>query len=57
MPVSLNGPATRMIVGGGIAAAAGITGIREIDDDGSIGVIAAEPHPPYHRPPISKWLW
>jgi NADPH-dependent 2,4-dienoyl-CoA reductase/sulfur reductase-like enzyme len=46
-----------LIVGGGMAAAAAITGIREIDDAGSIGVITAEPHPPYNRPPLSKWLW
>jgi 3-phenylpropionate/trans-cinnamate dioxygenase ferredoxin reductase component len=46
-----------LIVGGGMAAAAAITGIREIDDAGSIGVITAEPHAPYNRPPLSKWLW
>lgn len=46
-----------LIVGGGMAAAAAITGIREIDDAGSIGVITAEPHTPYNRPPLSKWLW
>ena len=40
-----------------MAAASAITGIREIDDAGSIGVITAEPHPPYNRPPLSKWLW
>lgn len=40
-----------------MAAAATITGIREIDDEGSIGVITAERHPPYNRPPLSKWLW
>lgn len=40
-----------------MATAAAITGIREIDDAGTIGVIAAEPHPPYNRPPLSKWLW
>src|SRR5690242_5464047 len=46
-----------LIVGGGMAAAAAITGIREIDGAGSVGVITAEPHPPYNRPPLSKWLW
>jgi NADPH-dependent 2,4-dienoyl-CoA reductase/sulfur reductase-like enzyme len=40
-----------------MAAAAAITGIREIDDAGSIGVITAELHTPYNRPPLSKWLW
>lgn len=48
---------TYLIVGGGMAAAAAITGIREVDDAGSIGVITAEPHPPYNRPPLSKALW
>lgn len=46
-----------LIVGGGMTAAAAITGIREIDGAGSIGVLTAEPHPPYNRPPLSKWLW
>jgi NAD(P)H-nitrite reductase large subunit len=46
-----------LIVGGGMAAASAITGIREIDDAGSIGVLTAEPHPPYNRPPLSKRLW
>jgi 3-phenylpropionate/trans-cinnamate dioxygenase ferredoxin reductase component len=46
-----------LIVGGGMTAAAAITGIREVDRDGSVGVITAEPHPPYNRPPLSKALW
>ena len=33
---------TYVIIGGGMAAAAAITGIREVDDTGSIGVITAE---------------
>lgn len=40
-----------------MTAAAAITGIREVDREGSIGVIASEPHPPYNRPPLSKALW
>jgi len=36
-------------------AAAG--GIRKVDQAGSIGVIGAEAHPPYDRPPLSKGLW
>ena len=32
-------------------------GIREHDADGSIGVVGAEPFPPYKRPPLSKALW
>jgi NADPH-dependent 2,4-dienoyl-CoA reductase/sulfur reductase-like enzyme len=46
-----------LIVGGGMTAAAAIAGIREVDGGGSIGVIAAESHPPYDRPPLSKGLW
>ncbi|NLT73165.1 MAG: FAD-dependent oxidoreductase [Chloroflexi bacterium] len=43
-----------LIVGGGLAAARACEGIREVDSDGSIGLVAAEPHLPYHRPPLSK---
>jgi 3-phenylpropionate/trans-cinnamate dioxygenase ferredoxin reductase component len=32
-------------------------GIRDLDGDGSIGLVGAEPHPPYARPPLSKALW
>ncbi len=48
---------TYLIVGGGMTAAAAIHGIREVDRSGSIGLIGAEPHPPYNRPPLSKGLW
>lgn len=48
---------TYLIVGGGMTADAAVRGIREIDEDGSIGIIAEEPHPPYDRPPLSKGLW
>ena len=46
-----------VIVGGGLAGASAIDGIREIDKDGSILLVGAEKHPPYHRPPLSKQLW
>lgn len=46
-----------LIVGGGMTADAAIRGIREVDDAGTIGVIAAERHAPYNRPPLSKGLW
>jgi 3-phenylpropionate/trans-cinnamate dioxygenase ferredoxin reductase subunit len=46
-----------LIVGGGMAAAAAIKGIRDVDSEGTIGVIGAEPDPPYKRPPLSKKLW
>jgi 3-phenylpropionate/trans-cinnamate dioxygenase ferredoxin reductase component len=32
-------------------------GIRQIDPDRAIGLIGAEPDPPYDRPPLSKGLW
>lgn len=46
-----------LIVGGGMTADAAARGIREVDPSGSLAVIAAEPHPPYNRPPLSKGLW
>jgi NADPH-dependent 2,4-dienoyl-CoA reductase/sulfur reductase-like enzyme len=46
-----------LIVGGGMTADAAARGIRELDSSGSIGVIGAEPDPPYARPPLSKALW
>jgi NADPH-dependent 2,4-dienoyl-CoA reductase/sulfur reductase-like enzyme len=46
-----------LIVGAGMAADAAVKGIREIDANGSIGIIGQEPHPPYARPPLSKKLW
>ena len=46
-----------LIIGGGMTADAAIGGIREVDPSGSIGLIGAEPHPPYDRPPLSKGLW
>ncbi|MGH9464174.1 MAG: NAD(P)/FAD-dependent oxidoreductase, partial [Thermoanaerobaculia bacterium] len=48
---------TYLIVGGGMTAAAAVAGIREVDEEGSIGLISAEGHPPYDRPPLSKKLW
>src|SRR5215218_8418827 len=46
-----------LIVGGGMAADAAARGIREVDPDGTIGLIGSEPDPPYKRPPLSKKLW
>jgi NADPH-dependent 2,4-dienoyl-CoA reductase/sulfur reductase-like enzyme len=48
---------TYLIVGGGMTAAAAAKGIREVDSKGSIGILSAEPHKPYQRPPLSKALW
>jgi 3-phenylpropionate/trans-cinnamate dioxygenase ferredoxin reductase component len=46
-----------LIAGAGMAAAAAVMGIRQMDRDGSIGIIGGEGDPPYARPPLSKALW
>lgn len=46
-----------LIVGGGMTAEAAVRGIREVDSRGSIGLVSADAHPPYNRPPLSKGLW
>src|SRR3989442_4179103 len=48
---------TYLIVGGGMTAAAAAQALHEAAPVGSIGLISAEPHPPYDRPPLSKALW
>ena len=46
-----------LIAGGGMTGDAAVRGIRELDATGAIGMIGAEPDPPYARPPLSKALW
>ena len=46
-----------LIIGGGLAADAATRGFRELDEDGSIGLLSMEPDPPYMRPNLSKGLW
>jgi len=46
-----------VIVGGGLAGASAVDGIREVDKDGSILVIGNELELPYNRPPLTKDLW
>lgn len=46
-----------LIIGGGMTADAAVRGIREVDANGSIGLIGAEADPPYSRPPLTKGLW
>ncbi len=46
-----------LIIGGGLAGDAATRGIRELDQDGSIGLISQEQDPPYMRPNLSKGLW
>ncbi len=46
-----------LIIGGGLAGDAATKGIRELDPEGTIGMISMEPDPPYMRPNLSKGLW
>src|SRR5437667_332319 len=46
-----------VIVGGGLAGASAIEGIRAHDKEGAILMFARENFSPYHRPPLSKDLW
>jgi 3-phenylpropionate/trans-cinnamate dioxygenase ferredoxin reductase subunit len=46
-----------IIVGGGLAGASAVEGIRERDKEGAILLIGAEKHLPYDRPPLTKKLW
>jgi NADPH-dependent 2,4-dienoyl-CoA reductase/sulfur reductase-like enzyme len=46
-----------LILGGGMTAAAAAEGLRQADPAGTIGLISADSHPPYARPPLSKALW
>jgi NADPH-dependent 2,4-dienoyl-CoA reductase/sulfur reductase-like enzyme len=46
-----------LIIGGGMTADAAARAIRAADPGAVIGLISAEAHPPYARPPLSKGLW
>ncbi|MGH9359240.1 MAG: FAD-dependent oxidoreductase, partial [Terriglobia bacterium] len=46
-----------LIIGGGMTADSAVQGIRRVDPEGSVGIINAEPHLPYNRPPLTKGLW
>lgn len=46
-----------LIVGGGMTADAAVHGIRQVDQEGSVGLIGCEFGPPYDRPPLTKGLW
>lgn len=43
-----------LIIGGGLAGGRACQGIRRVDTEGSVTVIAGEKHLPYQRPPLSK---
>jgi 3-phenylpropionate/trans-cinnamate dioxygenase ferredoxin reductase component len=46
-----------LIIGGGMAAASAVKGIRSQDPNGTIALFSAEDNPPYARPPLTKGLW
>lgn len=46
-----------VIVGGGVAGASAIEGIRAHDPEGSILLLSRENHAPYRRPLLSRDLW
>jgi NADPH-dependent 2,4-dienoyl-CoA reductase/sulfur reductase-like enzyme len=46
-----------IIIGGGLAAASAVEGIRERDRENPIALLSNEKHLPYDRPPLSKKLW
>ena len=46
-----------LIIGGGMTGDAAVSGIRELDTQGSVGIISADADPPYNRPPLTKGLW
>jgi len=43
-----------LIIGGGLAGGTAAEALRDEGFDGEITVVAAEAHPPYQRPPLSK---
>jgi len=48
---------TYLIIGGGMTADAAVHGVREVDAQGSLGLIGSEADSPYDRPPLTKGLW
>ena len=48
---------TYLVIGGGMTGDAVCQGIRQVDAEGSIGLVGEEQHRPYKRPPLTKGLW
>ena len=46
-----------LIIGGGMTGDSAVRGIRDVDERGTIGMLCAEGHHPYNRPPLTKGLW
>ncbi|MCH8275407.1 MAG: FAD-dependent oxidoreductase [Armatimonadetes bacterium] len=43
-----------LLLGGGTACGYAAAALREVDREGSVGIVGAETEPPYNRPPFSK---
>jgi 3-phenylpropionate/trans-cinnamate dioxygenase ferredoxin reductase component len=43
-----------LVVGGGVAAGACVSSLRDAGYDGTVTVVCGEPHPPYTRPGLTK---
>src|SRR6478736_4498774 len=43
-----------VVVGGGVAAGACVSSLRDAGYDGTVTVVCSEPHPPYTRPGLTK---
>jgi 3-phenylpropionate/trans-cinnamate dioxygenase ferredoxin reductase subunit len=50
----MQGNTTIVVVGGGLAAAKAVEGLRDQGYDGRVVVVGEEQHRPYERPPLSK---
>ncbi|QGN34898.1 NAD(P)/FAD-dependent oxidoreductase [Microlunatus sp. Gsoil 973] len=50
----MTSPQRIVVVGGGLAGAKSVEALRELTSDATITLVAAEPHLPYERPPLSK---
>lgn len=46
-----------LFIGGGIAAGYAAEGIREVDKQGTIGILSSDQDGPYTRPALTKKLW
>ena len=46
-----------LIIGAGMAGEAAAQALRAADASATIGLLGAEAHPPYDRPPLTKALW
>lgn len=56
MAEHLSAQASVVVVGGGLAGLRTVAELRRAGFGGRVTVVAAEPHPPYDRPPLSKHL-